>query len=123
LTSGKDNTPIKIDLNKVSNIEEFVGYWRKANQIHKWFVDNVQEGVDNCSEYYVSKEQLKQLLNVCKKVKEDNTLAEELLPTSSGFFFGNTEYNEWYFKDIEYTIQLLEPLLKEDGDYYYTSSW
>lgn len=20
-----------------------VGYWRKANHIHKWFVDNVQE--------------------------------------------------------------------------------
>ena len=37
---------------------EEVGYWRKANQIHKWFVDNVQDGVDDCGEYKVTKEQL-----------------------------------------------------------------
>ena len=34
-------------------------YWRKSNQIHKWFVDNVQGGNDNCGEYYVSHEKLK----------------------------------------------------------------
>ena len=27
-----------------------VGYWRKANQIHKWFVDNCQNGRDECQE-------------------------------------------------------------------------
>ena len=32
---------------------EMVGYWRKANHIHKWFVDNVQEGIDDYREYYV----------------------------------------------------------------------
>ena len=26
-----------IDPKKISYIEEEVGYWRKANQIHKWF--------------------------------------------------------------------------------------
>lgn len=25
-----------------------VGYWRKANAVHKWFVENVQDGVDEC---------------------------------------------------------------------------
>ena len=35
---------IPIDFNKVTYIEEEVGYWRKANQIHKWFVDNCQDG-------------------------------------------------------------------------------
>ena len=27
-----------------------VGYWRKANQIHQWVVDHVQEDEDTCAE-------------------------------------------------------------------------
>jgi hypothetical protein len=44
---------------------ETVGYWRKENHIHKWFVDNVQGGVDDCKEYYVSIKQLRELRNTC----------------------------------------------------------
>lgn len=33
-------------------------YWRKANQIHRWFVENVQHNIDNCAMYYVSKNEL-----------------------------------------------------------------
>lgn len=66
----RDGKNIPIDFNKVSYIEEAVGYWRKANAIHKWFVDNIQEGVDDCREYYVEKEKMKELLETCKEVKE-----------------------------------------------------
>ena len=45
-----------------------VGYWRKANQIHKWFVDNVQDGEDKCNPHYVSRDDLKTLLDVCEEV-------------------------------------------------------
>lgn len=115
-----------VDSKKITNIEEVVGYWRKANAIHQWFVNNVQNGEDECQESYVSKDELIELLDVCKKVKEDNSLAEKLLPTQSGFFFGGTEYDEWYFKNIDSTIEFLEPLVSDDfssGDYYYQSSW
>ena len=44
---------------------EIVGYWRKDNHIHKWFVDNVQEGNDDCNEYYVSIKQLHGLRDIC----------------------------------------------------------
>ena len=27
-----------------------IASWRKANAIHKWFVDNVQDGVDDCGD-------------------------------------------------------------------------
>ena len=47
-----ENKPIKVDLKKVTEIIESVGYWRKANHIHKWFVDNVQNGEDDCKEYH-----------------------------------------------------------------------
>jgi len=113
-----------IKASRVKYIEEEVGYWRKANQIHKWFVDNVQDGVDNCGDYYVERSEMKELLELCKKVQADHSLADELLPSASGFFFGGTDYDEWYYNDIENTISILEDALEdENGEYYYTSSW
>lgn len=100
-------------------------YWRKSNQIHEWFVKNAQRGIDNCAMYYVSKESLLQLKEICEKILEDNNLASSLLPTRSGFFFGSTEYDEWYFEDIKYTAEKLNELLKKDKyDWFkYQSSW
>ncbi len=53
---------------RISHIIEEVAVWRKANAIHKWFVDNVQEGNDDCKDYYVSTEQLTKLLQLCDHV-------------------------------------------------------
>lgn len=120
--------PIKNE--RISEISERVGYWRKANQIHKWFVDNVQDGNDDCGEYEVSEEKLTQLLSDCKAVKDNKDLAETKLPTQSGFFFGGTEYDEYYMSEIDDTIKIIEDLLAEKGDekylsgeVYYRSSW
>ena len=115
---------------RISYVIEEVGYWRKANHIHRWFVHNVQGGEDDCKEYWVSMDNLKSLLEVCKSVKEDPTKAEVLLPTQSGFFFGNTDYDEYYMDTIENTIEMLEEVLSEvdengslRGSIYYSSSW
>ena len=67
---------IPVDVKKLSYIEEAVGYWRKANQIHKWFVDNCQDGEDDCRQAYVSLNQLKELLSLCKQIKEKAILKE-----------------------------------------------
>ncbi len=117
-------TSIKKD--RVCYIIEEVGYWRKFNALHQWFVDNCQDGVDDCSkESHVSKEQLYELLDILKQIDKDHSLAEELLPTQEGFFFGGTEYNDYYFQDVEETIKLISNLLEEEGDgeFYYNSSW
>lgn len=102
-----------------------VGYWRKANAIHQWFVDNCQNGEDDCREAYVSREKLEELLATCKKVLENNSLCDELLPTQSGFFFGSTEYDDYYFGDISETVDILESALAigDDWDFAYQSSW
>lgn len=143
---------IPVDFKKVSEIVEQVGYWRKANAIHKWFVDNVQDGEDNCRESYVEHGQLMELKETCEKVLAslessptkktkvktgyangkdtyteidictDTTLAEELLPSESGFFFGSTEYGECYLEDLKTTIDILTDL-NEGDDYYYRASW
>jgi len=121
-----DKGPL-VDLSKVSEISLEAAYWRKSNQIHKWFVDNVQDGEDNCEEYYVDREQLQELVDLCKQVLADHSKAEELLPGQEGFFFGGTEYDEWYFQDIEHTVEMLEELLSnpenDDYEFYYQSSW
>lgn len=114
---------LPIDFNKVSYIDESVAYWRKQNAIHKWFVDKVQSGNDDCGYYYVSTEDLKELLDLCKEVKENPTKASELLPTTSGFFFGGTDYDEWYFEGINYTIKTIEGLLKQEDKYNSLGFW
>jgi hypothetical protein len=120
----KGGEPTNVKPNKVKYIIEEAGYWRKQNQIHRWFVENIQNGTDDCGEYYVSKTDLETLLELCEKVKADNALADELLPGASGFFFGGTEYDEWYFNGIDNTIEILKEALEdENGEYLYSSSW
>jgi hypothetical protein len=107
------------------NIELEVAYWRKANQIHAWFVDNVQEGVDNCGSYYVSRDNLTTLLELCKKVVETNDA--KLLEPKSGFFFGSTDVDDWYFDQVRETIGTLSKILNDDRlsdcSFSYHSSW
>lgn len=109
----------------VKQVEVEVGYWRKANAIHKWFVDNVQGGTDDCGSYSVDREQLKELRTLCQSVLDDTTLAPELLPAQSGFFFGSTTYDEHYFFDIEDTIKQVDAALAlpDSWDFEYHSSW
>jgi hypothetical protein len=53
------------------------------------------------------------------------TKAGELLPTTSGFFFGGTEYDKYYMEDIKNTIKIIEKCLKlpEAWEFEYHSSW
>ena len=143
-----------------NSIFENAGYWRKANAIHAWFVDNVQDGEDDCEPHEVSKEQLMKLYLICKTIVTESTLAPDkvingqrfnnetgeweniyedgyiitnpelaakLLPTQSGFFFGGTDYDEYYMEDVKYTFELLPKIISEtDFDKQvisYRSSW
>ena len=114
----------KINPKNITTVVEEAGYWRKANAIHRWFVENVQDGKDDCGEYFVPPSSLEELLELCEKVKLNPEQADELLPTSSGFFFGGDAYDEWYFDKIDYTIEVLKEALSDtDASYYYSSSW
>ena len=116
-----------IDPSNICMVIEQVGYWRKANAIHEWFVKNCQEGRDECQKTYVSVEKLRELLNTINRVLEDPELAPELLPPASGFFFGSTDYDEGYWQDLKDTGAILEALDLDEpnqfGDYQYQSSW
>lgn len=119
-------------------IMEEVGYWRKANQIHEWFVQNIQDGEDDCGWHReVTSEDLEELLAICKTIKsiavmDGETVANPddiagLLPTQGGFFFGSTEYDSWYMDSIDNTIDVITEIFDTvDPDtemIFYRSSW
>lgn len=113
---------------EINEISAEAMYWRKANAIHAWFVRECQNGVDNCQEYWVTPEKLKELRDICREILKDTTKANKLLPTQGGFFFGELAYDEWYFQDIENTEKRLTEILENEQllrgwQYYYQSSW
>jgi hypothetical protein len=140
---------------KNSSEQEEIGYWRKANHIHNWFVTNIQNGKDDQKDYDVTREQLQELLSVCEKVKSESklvsgvitngysyvngqrkenneignvildiTVADKLLPTVSGFFFGGTDYDEYYIRDIDNTIEIITRALEyDDTEFIYNAWW
>ena len=102
-----------------------VAYWRKANAIHAWFVRECQGGEDKCQQTHVTKEKLQELLDLCKRVLKERDAS--LLPPQSGFFFGSTSVDAWYWEDIQNTVKKLTAVLKapaiKECDLYYQSSW
>jgi hypothetical protein len=128
---GEPFSPIKKE--RVSYVVEEVAYWRKFNALHNWFVNKCADGVDECQPIYVSEERMKELLETLHKVKEvydsnppdKEEQLDDIFPTSSGFFFGGTEYDEYYIQEVNETIELIENLLEEEGgdDYEYQASW
>ena len=105
------------------------GYWRKANAIHNYFVNTVGGGVDECQEMWVHRDILVELRSRCSDVlKADNTeeMAEEVgLETVPGFFFGDTEYTDWYKEDLKLTIEIIDHVLALPEEYslHYQASW
>lgn len=145
---------------KIDNLWDFdkdLMYWRKANQIHRYFCTYGEE-IEKDISYKISKEILEKLLEKCNnimdiviteegKIKNGETLKNgewepilqdgitivnkdeiaEILPTQDGFFFGSTEYDQWYLDDIRNTKKVLEEILKEvdfeNEDCFYLASW
>ena len=112
-----------VDNEDCSRIE--VMTWRKANMVQNFFEKHVE--VENCQDVEVSEALLEDLLIRCDKILKDKNLASILLPTTSGFFFGSTDYDEWYFDDLKETSEeltkILEHDLEDDEDYVYHCWW
>lgn len=64
--------PLQNVYSKQSTIFETVASWGKANQIHAWFVNNIQNGVDNNSYYFVTENDFLELKEICEEVLKLN---------------------------------------------------
>lgn len=106
-----------------------IGYWRKANQIHNWFVNECASGVDECQPIGVNADKLRSLRATVEHLLEnrDNSEALKLLAPASGFFFGSTDIDEWYWADLERTVEILNKAIRLDEDencqIIYQASW
>ena len=122
-----------LDMNLIGRNEntgewDDVIYWRKVNCVHKFLVpeEDLWEN-DNCVEFPVSWDDLMSLKNRCVNIltvanRNDDTwkeVAEDLLPTESGFFWGSTEYDEWYLDDLKYTVEKIESIPEEYEEFLY----
>lgn len=109
----------------VSYITCFVGYFRKANAIHKYMLDKSGYGDDidftNGRDLRIFRTDISELKNIClellglrgKKFKER---AKELLPTAEGFFWGSQEYDKWYRKDLRDFVKMANKFHLDDPD-------
>lgn len=122
--AGLTLADVRADLPSVT-LDFTVAYWRKANAIHNWFVNTCADGVDNCQPAWVSRDALEELRDTVAEVLETKDTA--LLPPQDGFFFGSTEIDEWYWKDLEETLDTLNSILSnpkfKDWDFEYQASW
>lgn len=109
-----------------------IGYWRKFNALHGFIVEHYADCEDNCRKIYLSKDDIKEILNTLKEVKANPNNAMDIMPPTSGFFFGSQDIDDWFIKDVEYSVELFEDVLemlekndkrKNYYEIYYQASW
>jgi len=132
-----DNTVITNDMWELVEKDGYTGafieipvmYWRKFNALHKHIVDTWADGRDECQPIELPVDGLRTIHEKLSAVLKEPSRAREILPTEDGFFFGDTEYNEWYFEQVtqshEELGELLSKLDKRTDDLYpiYQASW
>lgn len=107
--NNKTCKPIKEgdDIVSFDSKTQEVAYWRKQNMLHHFLLE--QTGADpnmNCTYVEVPYEVLYEFIgraNDILKARGHNReyLANKLLPTQSGFFFGGTDYDKWYYECLK----------------------
>lgn len=121
-------TPVSVDVFMaekesilVNHYSPYIAYFRKVNFVYAYFAEKLVDEVA-----WVTKGDLEDLIDRCSKVLKHHSLAEKLLPTQGGFFFGSTEYDVWYFESVKNCKKQMERLLKnfkEDELMYVVMSW
>jgi hypothetical protein len=104
-----------------------VAYWRKFNALHSYLVKNLQEGNDDCQpSRNFTTEDVENILYILKQIKKNPVNAKLLMPTTEGFFFGSTQYDEYFMQDVKNAIKSFQEILEEvkiGCKFYYQSSW
>ena len=104
--------------------EPYDAYFRKVNFLFKYYEDKGKM----YDQYYAFTDagDIDDLIDRCERVLKDHNLAYDLLPTQSGFFFGGTDYDKWYFSDVKDCLKQMRKyrkLLKEGVTGYVIFSW
>lgn len=92
-----------------------IGYFRKVNFLVKFF-EKKGFDVQNQVPLIIEKEDAEELLSKCEEVLKDYSKGPELLPTMSGFFFGSTDYDKYYYEDVEHVRDYIKDKLLPEFD-------
>lgn len=105
--------------------EQYDAYFRKVNFIFN-FYENTLGTMKEQWYALTTAEDIDDLIYRCERVLKDHSKAPELLPTQSGFFFGSTDYEDWYFEDVKYCLKQMKKFRKgltDDMTAYVIFSW
>lgn len=105
-------------LMEITGVTVRVGYWRKFDPLHQWFVNKVQEGHDDCRPAYIAPDALAELEEQLDQVDDD--------PESASEYFVSEGDEPMTEGDVDYTLRIvvLAKKLQERGwDIYYRASW
>ncbi|MDC9612889.1 hypothetical protein PSI19_03125 [Xenorhabdus khoisanae] len=120
LADDKENTQNDVfDVN--TKVE--VGYFRKVNFLFYWIKNNVKS-IENREPILIPQDVLKKLSSDLDKLIPAN--CQELFPTCNGFFFGSTEYDEYYWLDVESVRAWVKGILNDfdfDNQNLYFWAW
>lgn len=89
-------------------------YFRKVNFVYAFFSNEMVN--ESC---IVDKTRIGQLKDACEDVlahKGDEDYAQSVLPTQGGFFFGSTNYDDWYWHDVKDCLTKIKRLYKSMGE-------
>lgn len=114
-----------LDIYLIKKKRSEIGYFRKVNFLVKFF-EKKGFDVPKQTPLAIKREDAEELLSKCEEVLKDHSKAEKLLPTMSGFFFGSTDYDDYYYEDVkavrDYIKDTLLPEfanLKDDESIYF----
>lgn len=110
------------DINRKSEIKKiekntedviYVGDFRKVNFLMSFF-----NYTGNCEYIEIRKEQVEELIQNCEDVLfwRGKTISEKLLETTPGFFFGSTDYDEYYYQKVQNVLDTFKPLINPGSD-------
>lgn len=106
-----------------------IAYFRKSNWLHGYFDRLCEErtghGIEDCEYFVFSKHDLHTLLEIARDVIATDSIAyaEDWLPPQSGFFFGSTAIDDYYFEDLQDFVDTMEKWEDSDEQFVYYAWW
>ena len=92
---------LDIYFSRIKKTSNDLVYLRKVNFLVGFVEEKTQHYISNLRGIEFTKEMAEELKDRCERVLANHGLAQILLPTTKGCFFGNYEYNDIYFEEVK----------------------
>ena len=109
IATGNGDIYTSVINDKLPSKSTTVAYWRNAYHIHNWLDDQFGKGLENNTKYSITPEIVFELLRVTKLAQ----LTEKIeILVSQRFKPHKDNVDEYFWKDIDWTIKQLENVVR-----------